>query len=53
MLWMMIDIWATATFCRYVAIPTRYGSIVARPEDGKVFERYVKGPTKVEFRIKF
>jgi L-ascorbate metabolism protein UlaG (beta-lactamase superfamily) len=39
--------------CPDVAIPTHYGSIVGKPEDGEVFERYVKEPTKVEFRIKF
>jgi L-ascorbate metabolism protein UlaG (beta-lactamase superfamily) len=39
--------------CPDVAIPTHYGSIVGKPEDGEVFERYVKEPTKVECMIKF
>lgn len=36
-----------------VAIPTHYGSIVGRPEDEKTFAKYVKAPTKVEFKIPF
>jgi L-ascorbate metabolism protein UlaG (beta-lactamase superfamily) len=39
--------------CPDVAIPTHYGSIVGKPEDGEVFERYVKETTRVEFRMRF
>ena len=36
-----------------VAIPVHYGSIVGKPEDGKVFAENVMGSIKVEFKISF
>ena len=36
-----------------VVIPTHYGSIVGKPSDGEKFAEYVKGRTRVEFKIRF
>jgi L-ascorbate metabolism protein UlaG (beta-lactamase superfamily) len=36
-----------------VAIPTHYGSIVGKPEDGEVFAQHVKSRTAVELKLKF
>lgn len=36
-----------------VAIPVHYGSIVGKPDQGKVFADHVKDPIRVEFKISF
>ena len=36
-----------------IAIPTHYGSIVGKKEDGEVFRSLVKEPVKVEIKLQF